>query len=245
MRAISIIQQIKEARSRYVPPDLTRRIQRWYDTFHTQNGDQKPFSTSPDMKLKYDTIDKTHYHIKLNTDQYPRRLNQFVKEFVKKVLKGTDFHYMGHTRQHLLTGERRPGFVVSIATYKGRTRPVQKPRYLYHMTPLSFVDNILRRGLVPQRGPRDRDLDEYGSRVYLMTQESNWHELVKIGLPGWDYNPDGFAVFRVDTRKFDKFNIFRDETTIRETSVWTPTHIPSYALDIVYEYEFGEEEYEY
>ena len=49
--------------------------------------------------------------------------------------------------------------------------------------------------------------------------------------------PDqNFVVFRIDTRKFDKFNIFRDPEVGKRTGfVWTPTHIPAKALEVVYQ----------
>lgn len=234
-RVLTIISEIN--RTRYVAPDLSRRIQKWYDTFHVETGDIStwaPFALSVSSGDK--VADRSFISVFLGTDQYPKRLNQFIREFRKNVLKGSDYKYLGHRQGNHPRYNKRLGFTVSLFNYKVRTEKYVKPRYLYHITNIENKDNILRRGLIPQKGPRDSDLPEYGSRTYLLTEEEDWIYAVDSGIPGWKTNKTGFVVIRVDTKKFDRFNIFEDMYTLTNNAVWTPTHIPPRALDIVFEH---------
>ena len=107
-------------------------------------------------------------------------------------------------------------FVIYLSSFKR----VDKPRYLYHITPKKFVDDILKKGIKPRS---NKDM-LYSKRVFLSFD------------PVEDSFSGEYGLIRVDTTKFKKFNIYKDVDEFfskKYGSVWTPTHIPNYALELI------------
>ena len=71
-----------------------------------------------------------------------------------------------------------------------------------------------------------------------MTAQPDQNDLRQIL---YDPRGTGFVIFQIDTKKFDRFNIYQDEefgyTDSKMKFVWTPTHIPPGALSIVDEFK--------
>ena len=105
---------------------------------------------------------------------------------------------------------------------------VPKPPYLYHGVPSSIEQEVLRTGLKP----RKRDYSARGyiyrePRIYFLTRysDSDMKHMVN--------DLEGVTVFRLDTSKFKKFNIFKDKVEPGYPSVYTLTHIPPKFLEVV------------
>ena len=126
-------------------------------------------------------------------------------------------------------------------------RPLaKKPRYLYHGAPLSSKRSILTKGLSPRPASYDRAYRYSQPRVYFATR-LDLDELVH--LIGSKVHEEGMVVFRLDTTKFKKFNIFTDSTFDDEydpselhpddmptpRAVYTLTKIPPQHLEHIYD----------
>ena len=160
--------------------------------------------------------------------------HKFVKTFEKEVLNPTGYQIVNY-RNPRDTGRIGFEIILNLTNLKARTEMVKKPRFLYHITSPHNEKSILKKGLVPKDGPGDFGT-RYKSRVYLIAQDpKQWKSDILTGIPV-PVTEHNFIIFRVDTRKFNRFNIFRDLESYRDdsNSVWTPTHIPTKALKLVY-----------
>ena len=132
---------------------------------------------------------------------------------------------------------------VLLTAPRARTQQLSpKPRYLYHVTSAKNERQILRRGLIPRAGPSDRPSLSYKSRIYFLVLDFSVDDFSDL----LDYNTvvggisriEEVVIFELDTRKFNRFNLFLDkEMSISfpiKAAVWTPTHIPPKALEVVY-----------
>lgn len=118
-------------------------------------------------------------------------------------------------------------------------KTVKKPKYLFHATLEKNTRKILKTGIKPYKKtgsstlPTGREnpdiLFRYPQqRVYLTKKPSHAMRALLNDL-GIDKN---IVVFRIDTRKFSKFNLFLDRT--EDDAYYTFTHIPANALSIVW-----------
>ena len=153
---------------------------------------------------------------------------KFSQDF-EKLLRPVDYSIHNTT-----VNEFGKFIVYNLVNIKARTKAVKKPRYLYHITSLWDEKIIRRKGLLPMEGRGDESYTTYKNRIYLIIDPPNTWDLkrMKLTIPVIRENGE-FVVFRVDTRKFNRFNIFELELDLKDY-VWTPTHIPAKALKVVF-----------
>ena len=240
--------------SKYIAPKLTRRIKKWYADklrgFYQGKGLQEYLDGLDDgsyMKIRDyimkpdapDVVDGIELWIHLpwamERELVPND-HAFVKRFEKEVLEPVKYQVVDYYR-HKDTGRIGFEIILNITNLKVRTGIVEKPRFLYHFARFRNEKTILKKGLVPRDGPVDYVNKKYKSRIYLIAKPLVSWDLRDIfsGLPTHLY--DEFILFRIDTRKFSRFNIFEDlelDGHDAGTFVWTPTHIPSKALKVVF-----------
>ena len=173
------------------------------------------------------------------SDQSDDNVEIVIRDFEQDALRGTGYEvvdYKFFKQRSRVEGFYRIIIEMNILHRISRTEKAEKPRYLYHITSSKFADKIEREGIKPRKGPGDFDLKTYTSRVYLLTKKTNWDEENEHGSIAGSAQ-HGIVVFRVDTKKFNKFNIYSDPEMAFDPpiAVWTPTHIPARALDIVFD----------
>lgn len=106
---------------------------------------------------------------------------------------------------------------------------IKKPKYLYHVTPIKNIPSINRQGLKPMKRPdRTKGFHYLKPRIYL---SSNKGDALNAFIADYGHKKH-YALYRVDTSKFSKFNLFTDHTTF-SNAVYTLTHIPAKALQLI------------
>ena len=113
-----------------------------------------------------------------------------------------------------------------VSVTKNTSGKYPKPRYLYHMSPPGNYKNIIRRGLLPQKG-KTTGARIPDPRVYLFY---NYEFIIGRKKYPLTFIQNDFDVFRVDTNKFDRFNLYSDDDAFHVPAAWTPSHIPAHAL---------------
>ena len=185
-------------RSRVVPPSIERKVMRWLDSIGA-NPLEHPSGV---RKHNNDPTGLTVY-ISQFLEFNPKRL---VNDFIEKVLPKTGYSVVDYGYEADGDGD----FVIYLEYRIARTKEVEKPRYLYHATSSSLVKKIKKEGLKPTPiGPKDEEIRTYKNRVYLFTKPLNWEKSINTDLVGGVKGSD-FAVFRIDTNIFGRFNIFVD-----------------------------------
>ena len=137
-----------------------------------------------------------------------------------------------------------PGYGI----YKGMTvvrmtslaEPVRpKPKYLYHTTPIENEDRIKRKGLIP-RSRHTKKFRYIIPKVHLYTKyDSAFFDEMMFDIHNLDRDNIGvddrdleYVIFRIDTTKFAKFNIFPDNMAGGLPAVYTLSHIPAKAISV-------------
>ena len=121
---------------------------------------------------------------------------------------------------------------------------VETPEFLYHLTPVSKLDKILKNGLTPHSGNK---MGEHPERIYLFryrnlnvnyTLFANdlWaEEMKKQGNAQFVVNKQRnikYALLQIDTSKLNEgFKIFGDPNLNR--AVWTFDNIPPKAITVL------------
>ena len=156
-------------------------------------------------------------------------VKNFVEMFEQEVLNPTGYQIAdsAHTRREA---------TLYITNLKARTKAIKKPKFLYHFAHVKHEKSILKKGLLPKDGPSDFSHKMYKSRIYLITSFPGSWDLDILNTLS-DSVEDNFVVFRIDTRKFNRFNIFEDFEARGGEFVWTPTHIPAKAMKVVYRWK--------
>ena len=226
----SIVRKLK-----FVVPNLERRIQKWFNGLKIM------------CEFHVEELPKDRNVLKLIT-HLPKTLacnEEFVGLFENEVLRPAGYQIIEY---YVGARDRKFGADFILTSLKARTEYISKPEFLYHMTLPSSVPSILKRGLLPKDGPSMSSMKRYKSRVYLMTYSTKYLAFVfeDVLLNSDQYSDrcinivKNTALIRIDTSKFSRFNIFRDPETIEKKKVgdiecvWTPTHIPAKALEVVY-----------
>ena len=158
-------------------------------------------------------------------------------EFERNYLRRT-----GWSVSSAIIGFSRKGIRLELETSGS---PLEsKPEFLYHAAPVEYVESILKRGLVPKTRPYDVSFRYLEPRVYFVTR-LNFKLLKRLISDKSDVND--FVIFKLDTSKFKKFNLWPDDASDSSTliydnpfSVYTKTHIPSSALKITHRVTDGE-----
>lgn len=149
--------------------------------------------------------------------------NAFINAFEKNALKGTNWTVSETTRFGMFTRFQK---AVSI-TIERYARTYKKPKYLYHAT---FADNeakINRQGLKPRKRVNDPDYRYSNQRIFFARSKK-----ASLQALSNDYGKKDVVVYRLNTQKFNRFNLFIDRT---ETGAYyTLTHIPAKYLEIIY-----------
>ena len=233
--------------SKFVPPKLEKRVRKWYI------DKLKMFFDGQDLKYHLKKLDG-YFEIKSHADDEdvgliddglmihiywpasPREKSdfsqkEFVKLFEKEVLNPTKYQIVDqHT--HGLGLEA----TLFVANPRARTKAIKKPQFLYHFAHSKHEKSILGKGLIPKDGPSDFSYKAYKSRIYLITSSPKSWDMDTLGMLS-NSVVDGFIVFRIDTRKFNRFNIFEDAEAKGGEFVWTPTHIPAKAVKVIYRWK--------
>ena len=219
----SIIQQLNELRDPVSISELEVRIKNWFkrnmNPVESDDIDLMILDGATKLSLKIHERIAPDFLMKTSVGGY---LLLDERKFTKEILKGSGWYVATSLKSrfsefHSLTLERDKG------------EQIKKPRYLYHFTYPEAIDRILKKGLIP-----DYSSGLYRSlepRVYFFLE----YDYEDARMLGYEYN----VVLRLDTNKFSKFNIYDDER-IRgaySSAVWTPSHIPAYALEVVAEGE--------
>ena len=240
-------------RLKFVPPKLERRITKWFEKYLHKASFENP----ADLKFYLKAL-KNGYYFEITTSKAtlkPARIiditlpdplleqlpanTTVVESFEKDVLTPTGYQVVDwefYPFEEVIDPPAR--ILITVTARKFRHAPIDKPRFLYHITDVLFEKPILKRGLIPKDGPRDESilyrLKTYKSRVYLMAKSpKDWSSVLELLNPRYLKNEE-FIIFRIDTNKFDRFNIFEDIEAEDKGFVWTPTHIPAKALKVVF-----------
>ena len=210
----SIIQKLNELRDSIPTPQVERQIRNWFK--------RKVDETKPDdiQFTIFDGASKIRVHIHYTIVPLyllgKNGLDIDRRKFTEEILSSSGWYVAlawksNYGKSHALTLERDKG------------EQVEKPRYLYHFTYTDAINSILKRGLIPDYSHGTfRSIEP---RVYFFLD----YTPVSAEMLGFEEN----AVFRLDTRKFSKFNIYDDERISTGNAVWTPSHIPGRALELV------------
>ena len=212
-RAQFVVHKILEVRQAISPAQLERQIANWYSRQDRSNGiiDARKFGLNIQVFISRDLPDI------LMTSDGKLSLDLFEKH----VLKNSGWKIVRSV-------ERSPDWTLEndyfLTLERSSTYIVPKPRFLYHVTPVHNVDRILRKGILPKKQIY-KHLRFPEPRVYLFTA---------VGVKKADiiFSGEDVTILRIDTKRFDKFNIYHDERMIRE-AMWTPTHIPSHAIEVI------------
>ena len=224
-------------RVKHIQASLSRRLKEWYEDLLDQYQIEE-LAYRPDADA-YAYEVGTVIEIVINAAHFmtagldPEDLKDKLE---KEVLEPAGFQILDYTVKE--SGARRVSLEARVTDLRSRSEPVEKPRYLYHVTSKKNEDNIMRKGLTPKAGPRDKNIQFYKNRIYFVVNKwHRWESLVDDKLAGGARPGSSFIVVRVDTRKFDRFSVFQDTEAKYNPDkyVWTPTHIPAYALDVVFD----------
>ena len=158
-------------------------------------------------------------------------------EFEAKYLRNTGWRV--DSALHNPTSKKYAG----VVSFQSRVNPLEnKPEFLYHAASTEYEESILKKGLLPKTRPKD-DFYRYREQRIFLTSKLNF-KLLKRLISDFEevYN---FSVFRIDTKKFKKFNVHVDDTTDTSSSdfpfsVYTLTHIPPSAIELTHRYTNGE-----
>ena len=216
-------------------PSLKRRVEKWVWDNYTDSDIEEVRIFFPGA-AGTSTSDVTRVQVVLDLRNPDTESSDIVNALESGLLQGTGWQYLEHVHNF---------DTINITLHAPRERTTQaipKPRYLYHVTSEKNENRILRQGLVPHPGPRDRHRPEYKSRVYFLIVDlaaDDFRDLADyVSVAGGVSRANEVVVFELDTRRFNKFNIFLDEELTAdypvEAAVWTPTHIPAKALEVVY-----------
>lgn len=107
---------------------------------------------------------------------------------------------------------------------------VPKPEYLYHGTLKENLPAIMKRGLKP--GTRNT-LIRYRDRLFLFTEFKRYEMMNLLTAIHGTHKENEIVFLKIDTNKFDKFNIYKDTDADAFDAVFTPSHIPPHALEII------------
>ena len=222
-------------RDSVVPPSLRRRVHDWIvdktDAKITPHNENEYYAVLRTATAR--SGDDTTLEVKIYPSaQWIKSYRRIVASFEQEVLRGTDYQYLDHEIRDY--SNKSDLVVIYIWNPKARTEPVDKPRYLYHVTSESNEDRIMQKGLAPRAGPGDYQHLYYGPRVYLLADEDHAWEAGRIGGVGGVRKGQPWIIVRVDTNIFNRFRIFTDNEFAKVPAVWTPTHIPSHALEVIY-----------
>jgi hypothetical protein len=94
------------------------------------------------------------------------------------------------------------------------------PQFLYHFAPKNRVEDILRRGLIPQEGSEKHGF-KYPPRVFLQFSGSG------------GYSAFGGIALKIDTSLLGRNVKFYRDMNMRAASVWTYAHIPPNAISLM------------
>ena len=175
------------------------------------------------------------------------KTNVDTDELEKQYLKGTGWEVIGafaipdtyYRTPEGYEGLRVPmsQFSISIGFEPRQVKEtLEKPRYLYHAAPTELVGRILREGLKPKSRPDHMAFRYSQDRVYLFTGYDSY--LMKGFISDFGEAKD-FTIFEIDTKKFNRFNLYNDKssTLLKKDgfpfSVYTKTHIPARAITVL------------
>ena len=220
-----------------VPPKLENRTRKWYKKkleIFLDDQDSELYSKKLSSYFKIEGYDENLIDgltIRLYWPAYIREKippKEFIKTYEREVLNPIGYQIVD---QHIHSLGRKA--VLNVTNLKARTKYVKKPRFLYHFTHSKQEGKILKKGLVPKDGPGDFSYKMYKSRIYLIAQDPKQWGYDILDIIPFDSIKD-VIIFRIDTRKFNRFNIFQDSEYRDNSAVWTPTHIPANALKVVF-----------
>ena len=217
-------------REKHVPAQLKRRIEEWIMGVLASRGrEHHPPRDYYSLTDEFGIVDVYLQEglFPLGTDK-----DKILAKFEKEVLRPARYQIVDSDIRYKMS-TRGIGF--TIQDLRSRTRMVSKPKYLYHITAKTNERKIMSRGLIPREGPRDRTLRSYLGRIYFTTKYywEDHHDYVS-SMAGALEEEEPYVVIRLDTDKFSKFNLFNDEEVTTGQYVWTPTHIPPHALEVIY-----------
>ena len=232
-------------RGRTAPQSIERRTKEWYeDTMDDQHSDVD-LSKRIYQDMYYRIVGDSGMNLKIFLSLAPfggdRVISpqSIVDRYEHEVLRPTGYQIIDTDFKYIDDGKgvTGPSVLVVVVDLRLRSDMVEKPRYLYHLTKSTNEDRIMHKGLIPKQGPGDSWNAKYKNRIYFRVKTGDWESIVEHDVVG-SLGDLHFIVIRVDTNLFDKFNIFEDREFVgneRRLYVWTPTHIPAYALDVVFD----------
>ena len=215
----TLIHRLLEARQPIPRNQIKKQILNWFKIYNTEEIEVTKVGPSVYVNILIDTIP-----VPLIDDQADEYTID-PDEFDKKVLKNSGW-YTSSLIKSEYSDEEDDGSVLyefSLDLEPSISLKIEKPRFLYHITRTCYADKIMKQGIKP-KVQTERNLRFPEPRVYLFIRDGlhNGASIFPIG---------NVTVFKVDTKKFNRFNIYEDDRIPGGEAVWTPTHIPSHAIE--------------
>jgi hypothetical protein len=102
------------------------------------------------------------------------------------------------------------------------------PNVLYHVSPLRYIDKILKKGLSPRSGNK---LTIHPERIYLTDSEDVIEYFGRYLIENQD--EDGYCVYSVSTKNIDKLY---SDINMRNGGYYTINNIPPTDIELISEY---------
>lgn len=222
---------------------LRSRISNWHRRMYSRGG----IAVNLDVNSGKDWESRATIDVKIENwpKKWIRGKKVYTKEFERKVLKGTGWK--------VTTAFAESGDVciyLEVPKFWGkseyRSEDDPRPRFLFHAAPTRYERAILRQGLKPRNRPYNKIYRYHEPRVYLYTHldKSDLHQMMlsieseeRQGGKRRSTENLQYTVFKIDTRKFNKFNLFTDRSDPGTGAAYTLTHIPAKALKVLYRYK--------
>ena len=233
--------------SKFVPPKLEKRIRKWFKKkfeifldgedlqYHLKRlaryFEIKNYADKEDIEdliIEDGLMIDIYWPVSMQ-EKSGLSVKKFVEMFEQEVLNPTGYQIVDYDHTRLEA-------TLYITNLKARTKAIKKPKFLYHFAHVKHEKAILKKGLLPKDGPSDFSHKMYKSRIYLIASSPKSWDVHTLNMLS-DSMEDNFVVFRIDTRKFNRFNVFEDFEARGGEFVWTPTHIPARALKVIYRWK--------
>ena len=107
---------------------------------------------------------------------------------------------------------------------------IPKPKYLYHGTVKDRMPNIMKKGLKPGTS---QGLFRYNNKLFLFTEYDKHAMMNLLTVIHGSQNKKNIVILRINTEKFNKFNIYKDINADDFDAVFTLSHIPPKALEVI------------
>lgn len=162
----------------------------------------------------------------VNNDSY-QKLREFIPlitnlgYFISSVFILSDRKWTKHFKE-----DDTPSFFILEPKYDRQVENI--PDVLYHVSPLRYIDKILKKGLSPRSGNK---LTIHPERIYLTDSEDVIEYFGRYLIENQD--EDGYCVYSVSTKNIDKLY---SDINMRNGGYYTINNIPPTDIELISEY---------